>query len=259
MLHQMPIIVVFILGVLFVVIFLSMGLQIMLAYIEFYVTGLFSVISVSLGGFKYTRDWPISHMGINALIASGIKLMWFTFFALLLNLMLQNMPDSNLSIERAGGGNIETFMQAIGDIESGGDYNTPANGYGARGKYQILEENWPGWCIEAGLPPDAAWTPENQEIVAKHKMETYYKMYGNWRDVAISWNAGSAWVGSDTLPAETVDYLTKLEGKMNSVNTSFDIVAAVERFLCVLVLAIMGSKISGRILQTYCAGGGFRW
>lgn len=251
MLHQVTIIIVFILGVVLVAIFLLLGFQIMLAYMEFYVTGLFSVISVSLGGFKYTRDWPIAQMGINGLLASGIKLMWFTFFALLLNLMLQGMLDGKLSTESAGGGNIESFMQAIGDIESGGDYNTPANEYGARGKYQILEENWPVWCAEAGLSPDAEWTPENQEVVARYKMQNYYEMYENWRDVAIAWNAGGAWVGSDTLPAETVDYLAKLEGKMNGVNTSFGIVAAVERFLYVLVLALMGSKIGGRILQTY--------
>lgn len=258
-LYQLPILIVFIFGVLLVAIFLLLGLQMMLAYIEFYVMGAFSVISISLGGFQYTRQWPIAFMGINGLIASGIKLMWFTFFALMLNLLLSNVPDSSVFQKSGSSGNIDGFMQAVGDIESGGDYQTPANAFGARGKYQILESNWPGWCVEAGLPENAAWTPENQDFVACFKMEQYYAEYGNWRDAAIAWNAGSAWVGSESLPAETIDYLAKLEGKMNGVNTSFDFVAAIERFLFVLVMALIGSKISGRILETYCSGGGFRW
>lgn len=258
-LHLAAILIVFVLGLLIVAIFLLLGFQIMLAYMEFYITGLFSVISVTLGGFKVTREWPISHMGVNGLIASGIKLMWYTFFALMLSLSLQSLPDADFVAQSKGGGNIDAFMDAIGDIESGGDYETSANAYGAKGKYQILEENWPSWCVEAGLPPNAQWSPENQDTVAKFKMEQYYAMYGNWRDVAVAWNAGGAWVGSDDLPAETVDYLAKLEDRMQGVNTTFDIVAAMERFLYILVMALIGSRIGGLLMRTLCAGGGFRW
>jgi hypothetical protein len=259
MLNQAAIIVVFILGVLIVAIFLLLGIQIMLSYMEFYIAGLFSVISVTLGGFKHTREWPISQMGINGLIGSGLKLMWFTFFALMLSVLLQNMSVGGTFIETKNTANLDTFMQAIGDIESNGDYNTPPNEYGAKGKYQILEENWPSWCVEAGLPADTAWTPENQDRVARHKMQAYYEAYGNWQDVAIAWNAGGAWVGVAELPQETVNYLAKLEGKMNGVNTSFDLVTAVETFLAVLVMALTGNRIGGLIIRTFCAGGGFRW
>lgn len=90
---------------------------------------------------------------------------------------------------------LDTFMQAIAQQESGGNYNAkgPNTGstYGhAQGKYQIMETIWPGWAAEAGIPNADPWDPAAQEHVARHKMTQYYNRYGSWPLVAIAWFAG---------------------------------------------------------------------
>lgn len=88
------------------------------------------------------------------------------------------------------GNSIDNFMRAIGQQESGGNYDLTNSDSGAAGKFQIMPENWSAWAKDAGLSPDAPMTPENQELVAKNKMQEYYNKFGNWRDVAIAWYAG---------------------------------------------------------------------
>jgi len=88
-----------------------------------------------------------------------------------------------------------SFMEAIAEQESGGNYGAvgPYTGsrYGrARGKYQIMETIWPGWAKEAGMA-GASWNdPAAQERVARYKMSQYYKRYGSWDLVAVAWFAG---------------------------------------------------------------------
>lgn len=89
------------------------------------------------------------------------------------------------------GSGIDTFMQALGGQESGGDYNAINDDAGRMwGKYQISDDNWSAWAQDAGLPADAPKTPENQERIARNKMLEYYNTYGNWRDVASMWYSG---------------------------------------------------------------------
>jgi hypothetical protein len=97
--------------------------------------------------------------------------------------------DRDVATTTGGGGQLDAFMQAIGEQESGGSY-TAHNPGGAYGKYQIMPSNWGPWAERAGLGRNAPRTPENQEIVARHVMSEYYQRFGNWRDVAIAWFAG---------------------------------------------------------------------
>lgn len=83
----------------------------------------------------------------------------------------------------------EAFINAIGGQESGGNYNAVNGRTGASGKYQIMPENWSAWAQEADLSADAPMTPENQEIVARHKLGEYYDKYGA-RGAAMAWYAG---------------------------------------------------------------------
>ena len=83
----------------------------------------------------------------------------------------------------------EAFINAIGGQESGGNYDAVNGRTGASGKYQIMPENWSAWAQEAGLSADAPMTPENQEIVARHKLGEYYDKYGA-RGAAVAWYAG---------------------------------------------------------------------
>lgn len=83
----------------------------------------------------------------------------------------------------------ESLVNAIGGQESGGNYGAVNGRTGASGKYQIMSDNWPSWAEEAGLSADAPMTPENQEIVARHKLKEYYDKYGA-RGAAIAWYGG---------------------------------------------------------------------
>lgn len=125
-----------------------------------------------------------------------------------------------------------SFMEAIAEQESGGDYNAvgPHTGsrYGrARGKYQIMETLWPGWAKEAGVA-GASWTDRAaQERVARYKMSQYYERYGSWDLVAVAWFAGPgrantakrdgiAAVGnlSDVLGTSVAKYVETMEAGM---------------------------------------------
>ena len=92
--------------------------------------------------------------------------------------------------QRQGEFTVEQFMKAIGDQESGGDYNSVNPDSGARGKYQFMPSSWGDYVRMAGLPSNTPQTPENEEIVARSNMQRMYNKFGNWRDVAIAWYGG---------------------------------------------------------------------
>jgi hypothetical protein len=86
---------------------------------------------------------------------------------------------------------IDEFMAAISGRESGGNYNSVNKDSGASGRFQIMPGNWAAWSHEAGLPPNAPMTPQNQDLVARHKMMEYYNAFGgNWGAVAAAWYGG---------------------------------------------------------------------
>jgi hypothetical protein len=87
-------------------------------------------------------------------------------------------------------GGVDAFMRAIGGQESGGNYDATNATSGAHGKFQIMPANWPSWSREAGLGENAAQTPENQEKVARFKMQQYYDQFGSWDKVAKAWYSG---------------------------------------------------------------------
>lgn len=90
----------------------------------------------------------------------------------------------------AGVTGIEDFMNKLSGVESGGSYTAANRRTGAAGRYQIMPGNWPSWSREAGLPANAPRTPENQERVARFKMEQYRRQFGSWEAVAVAWYAG---------------------------------------------------------------------
>lgn len=103
-------------------------------------------------------------------------------------------PDTSIStaqsptVETSASG-IDRFMSAISGQESGGNYNAK-NPSGASGKYQIMPSNWPSWSKEAGLASNAEMSPQNQETVARFKMQQYYQQFGDWGLAAAAWFAG---------------------------------------------------------------------
>ena len=87
---------------------------------------------------------------------------------------------------------IDLFMGAIAGNESAGSDNptTVTNpSTGAHGIFQIMPSNWEPWSQET-FGYVAPKTAANQTAVARKKMMDYYKQFGDWDSVAISWFAG---------------------------------------------------------------------
>jgi hypothetical protein len=101
---------------------------------------------------------------------------------------------SSSSSQGVTGDELSKFMQNIGRVESGGDYDSPPHmdegQWNLGGKYQILASNWSSWAQEAGLSPNAPYSATNQDVVARHKMTELYQQYRNWNQVAAAWNGG---------------------------------------------------------------------
>ncbi len=86
---------------------------------------------------------------------------------------------------------IDHFMNAVGQVESGGRYHARNATSGAYGKYQIMPRNWRAWSRLYLGRPGARPTPQNQEIVARAKFTALYTWLGEWRVVAHWWLTGS--------------------------------------------------------------------
>jgi len=87
---------------------------------------------------------------------------------------------------------LQRFMNAIGQVESGGRYTARNRTSGAYGKYQIMPSNWPAWAKRYLGDAHAKQTPANQEKVARGKFTGLYRGLGSWRRVAYWWLTGSS-------------------------------------------------------------------
>jgi hypothetical protein len=85
---------------------------------------------------------------------------------------------------------LDTFMRAIGYLESGGRYDAVNAVSGAYGKYQIMPVNWPVWAKAAIGDAAAPASPENQEKVARDRFIRLYAWLGSWPRVAYWWLTG---------------------------------------------------------------------
>jgi len=90
-----------------------------------------------------------------------------------------------------GGDGFQRFMNAIGQQESGGNYNA-RNPSGAMGKYQIMQGNIPSWSKQAlgySVTPQQFMAPNIQEKVATYHLQRLYQKYGA-AGAAVAWYAG---------------------------------------------------------------------
>lgn len=127
-------------------------------------------------------------------------------------------PTTAASAGSTGG--IDAFMRAIGGQESGGNYNATNGSSGAAGKYQIMPSNWGPWAKEAGLGAGAPQTPENQEKVARFKIQQYYDQFQDWGKVAKAWYSGpgnvNKNVGGGSGYPDSNTYAQQVVGRMGS-------------------------------------------
>lgn len=105
-----------------------------------------------------------------------------------------NGPKAIKTITSAGISNKDDFFAAVGQQESGGNYNAENAESGAFGKYQIMPGNWEGWKNEAAsagvdVASGEMTDPKAQEAVAKFKLGQYYDRYGA-EGALVAWYAG---------------------------------------------------------------------
>ncbi len=87
---------------------------------------------------------------------------------------------------------IDTFMRALGQVESGGRYTARNAWTGAYGKYQILPSSWRAWARHYLHRAGAYPTPNNQELVARARVTDLYLSFHDWGAVAHWWLTGRA-------------------------------------------------------------------
>ena len=87
---------------------------------------------------------------------------------------------------------IDRFLYAISQVESGGKYTARNRKSGAYGRYQIMPMNWKPWAKKYIGTSRAKQTPHNQEFVARGKMHGLYHWLGSWRRVAYWWLTGKS-------------------------------------------------------------------
>lgn len=96
---------------------------------------------------------------------------------------------------------LDAFLAAIRQHESGGNYSAYNPGGGASGAYQFIQPTWSSWANQAGYPqyagqPAADAPPSVQDAVAAAMASSYYQAYGgNWQSTAEAWYY-PAWAGN---------------------------------------------------------------
>ena len=147
-------------GTLFIL-FCIIGLQIAIAYIEFYLVILFSFTSFTFAGEKHVRKYASN--GLNGVFAVSLNIMFFCLFSLMLQTTLEKIAVEGLVTQNtvaearpSGGGatgaagepikSMQDLMSRIRQVESYyGNYHCD-NGLGYYGAYQINKDYWDNWC-----------------------------------------------------------------------------------------------------------------
>jgi Transglycosylase-like domain len=116
--------------------------------------------------------------------------------------------------------NIDRFMYALGQVESGGSYTARNATSGAYGKYQIMPASWAAWAKLYLGSSTAPQTPANQETVARRKITALYTWLDTWPAVAHWWLTGSGERDPALWSSYSRSYVTKVMTIMGSVATT---------------------------------------
>jgi hypothetical protein len=93
---------------------------------------------------------------------------------------------------RAHAPEIDRFLYALSQVESGGKYTARNRTSGAYGRYQIMPMNWKPWARKYVGTSRVKQTPRKQEYVARGKIHDLYHWLGSWRRVAYWWLTGKS-------------------------------------------------------------------
>lgn len=143
--------------------------------------------------------------------------------ALIATALLIGAAGPSVSAATAPNGLIP-FREAVGQIESGGNYTARNATSGAYGKYQILPSNWPSWARTYLGNANASWSPSNQDKVASGKMTSLYRWLGSWKRVAYWWLTGSS--RTSGWSSYATSYVKKVMALYNGTSTTATYVTA---------------------------------
>ena len=260
--------------------FFIISAQITLAYLEFYFVMVTGFTTFFFSGLKQTRKFAAN--GLNGIFTVSIKLMFFCVFSLMLQMILHNIQvDSFYTIAKSevGGGEItsmEQLMAHIRAVESSNRYYVD-NGLGYFGAYQIdyaNYDNWTHWTadyvanggvlesgpVTAEEPHGPAWTPTNQDNVARYILTGYYNKYGSYEMAARCWNQGEG----GRLNSDADIYWAKVSGTDPATGQFEEPTATINMLLLFkvtfvsLMFVLLGSRVSKDILKIL-GGGGFKF
>jgi|2_EtaG_2_1085320.scaffolds.fasta_scaffold00654_9 hypothetical protein len=136
-------------------------------------------------------------------------------------------------LSMSGNGSADKIASAIGQFESGGNYNARGpvvtsgqyKGERAMGKYQIMPGNLPSWS-KAALGREVSVeefmnNPQLQDSIASHKMEEIFNKYGSVEDVASIWFSGQplarAGTAKDVLGTTVPSYVSGVVSIFNKL------------------------------------------
>ena len=279
-------------GLIFLVLFMIIGIQVAKAYLFFYFTILFSFVNFMFAGLKQTRKWASN--GINGIFAASLNLMFFVIFTVMLQATMQNLVVGDLietktTISETGSSakivSIDDCLARIRAVESyGGNYHCD-NGLGYYGAYQIdygNYNNWDRWCKDfensngvlihdgdnytrwnsygdkdtAPEPnTEYPWAPSNQDKVARFIIEGYYNKYGSWEAACRAWNQGEGGMES----AEAYEYQSAILGHKGANKTSrVANLALIFQLLVLVLLFILLADHMEKLINKQFGGMGFK-
>ena len=269
-------------AVILTICFFSIALQITLAYLEFYIAMVTGYMTFFLSGLKQTRKYAAN--GINGIFAVSVKLMFFCMFSLMMQMMMKNIVvedfykigGETVAVESSASGaitSIDQLMAHIRVVESSNRYYVD-NGLGYFGAYQIdyaNYDNWTNWTadyvanggvlesgpIMANEPHGPAWTPTNQDNIARYILTGYYKKYGSYEMAARCWNQGEG----GRLNSDADIYWAKVSGTNPSTGgftapqVTINMILLFKVTFVAMMFAYMGSRVSKLVIKQFGSGG----
>ena len=218
--------------------FALFAIEIVLSMLEFYLMIVFSFPAFMFAGYKKTRQY--AEYCISGIFASSIKLMFFVFFATLLqsvtsSLVVQDLVDKEAesvvwkAVAHSDGNfqSVEELEAAIVMVETGGSpeaYVTPSSdGYGW-GAWQISYDEWVSDYTDAYHHPPQSPDPDNNPddlpydmnspVWAIYNIESTPHSYraqpynSDWHDVTDE-NGNCIYTASNPWPPEVQDQVAK--------------------------------------------------
>ena len=272
-------------AVILTICFLSIAIQITLSYLEFYIGMVTSFLTFCTSGLKQTRKFASN--GINGIFAVSVKLMFFCMFSLMIQMMMKNIVvddfykigGEEVVVESSGDlsskaiTSIDQLMAHIRVVESSNRYYVD-NGLGYFGAYQIdyaNYDNWTHWTadyvanggvlesepIMPNEPHGPAWTPTNQDNIARYILTGYYQKYGSHEMAARCWNQGEG----GRLNSDADIYWAKVSGTnpatggFTAPQVTINMILLFKVTFVAMMFAYMGSRISKLLINKFGSGG----